>query len=80
MVEEPKWRKGYRLVSLKTGLEVLIGETVKDFRGDTMTVIDFMAPLHEPSTGRVVLKHEDGWEHAYYPSVIDTQVVQKAEA
>jgi hypothetical protein len=78
-VKEPSWRAGYKLVSKDGSRELLIGETVKDFRGGTVTIIDFMAPLHSASTGRVVLRDPDGWQHPYFPSVIDAKIVQASD-
>ena len=55
------------------GREIKRGDTVPDFRGAMHTVVDwFERPF--PSTGRVVLRDEGGWEHPYYPGVINARI------
>jgi hypothetical protein len=71
----PNWRRGFKLMTQDGSRELLIGETTTDFRGDAVTIVDYMAPLHDASTGRVVLRLPDGWEHPYFPGVINAKIV-----
>jgi hypothetical protein len=62
------------LVYEGTNRIVKIGDKVKDFRGDVLTVAGFELPRHSGSTGRVIVKERiDTGEiikSRYYPSVI----------
>lgn len=48
------------------------GDKVKDFRGETHTIQDFMRPLHSSSTGRVTTN-----KGSFYPGVINAKIVPK---
>ncbi len=63
-----------RLVYESTGKAVSIGDKVKTFRGDTVTVLAVKPPRHSGSTGRVVVRFEDeNFEQEFYPSVIGAE-------
>lgn len=64
-----------RLVA-KDGHLIKAGDKVLDFRGDEVTVIDWSAPQHAASSGRVVLRDKSGWEHPYFPGVINADIVE----
>ena len=54
-----------------TGNEVKVGDKIKTFRGDRVTIHDIEQPKHSASTGRVHVKNAAGIVSAYYPGVID---------
>jgi hypothetical protein len=64
-----------KLIDKKSGAEIIMGSKRKDFRGETVTVLDFMPPEHEGSTGRVIVKDKGGFVSEYYPSVIDAKII-----
>lgn len=59
--------KGMTLVHEASLRPVLVGERIKDFRGDVCVIAGGAAPIAPPSSGRV--HFADGRE--YYPSVVD---------
>ncbi len=59
----------------ENGYEVKIGDSVVDFRGEVVQVIDFTAPRQSSSTGRVYVKREHGTKREYFPSVIGCTIV-----
>lgn len=61
---------GTKLINDKTGLEVKVGDTVTDFRGDTET-LNAVYPL-DGANGKV--QFENGV--LYYPSVIGCTFVE----
>ena len=63
----------------KDGREVVVGETVTDFRGDTATVTGWETPRSPASTGRLYVKAEDGWTQGYYPSVFDCEWIERED-
>jgi hypothetical protein len=65
-----------KLVNEETGVELVIGQEVLDFRGDKMTLLGFTPPKHAGSTGRVTVQ-EEGKEgrREYYPSVIGAKII-----
>lgn len=40
------------------------------FRGEKVTVTDFIPPRHAASSGRVVCQYADGQEQTFFPSVV----------
>ena len=60
-----------KLVDKKTGQEVKLPFTTKDFRGDEVIVVGFTAPRHQASTGRI--HTDDGF--SYFPSVVGLKIV-----
>lgn len=63
-----------KLVHKDTGVEVEVGETVTDFRGDKAIVTGMEKPRHSASTGRVYVRPLDAeWTQGYYPSVFDLE-------
>ena len=60
-----------KLVDKKTGQEVKLPYTTKDFRGDEVIVVGFNAPKHQASTGRI--HTDDGF--SYFPSVVGLKIV-----
>ena len=60
-----------KLVDKKTGQEVKLPFTTKDFRGDEVIVVGFNAPKHQASTGRI--HTDDGF--SYFPSVVGLKIV-----
>ena len=66
--------KTHKLVSKITGEEIKVGQVVKNFRGEKMKVMGWWPGRHPGSTGRV--ETDKG---AYYPSVIDAEVVPIVE-
>jgi hypothetical protein len=60
-----------KLVDKKTGQEVKLPYTTKDFRGDEVIVVGFNAPKHQASTGRI--HTDDGM--SYFPSVVGLKIV-----
>jgi hypothetical protein len=64
-----------KLVYKNSGKAVRVGDVVKDFRGDKLTVTsvsEALAPKHSGSTGRVEVK-SDGWTQCFYPSCINAE-------
>lgn len=60
----------YVLINEETGNQVLKGDTVKDFRGDS-AIVESYTPPHKPSsTGRVITN-----EGEYFPSVYGLKIV-----
>jgi hypothetical protein len=57
----------------KDGTQLKIGSKVDTFRGEKAEVRAMYLPHHPGSTGRVVLKFEDGSEGEYFPGVINAQ-------
>jgi hypothetical protein len=66
---------GMKLIHEDTGVEVEIGETVKDFRGEPAEVTGWATPLTSASTGRVHVK-ENGHDSEYYPGVFGLKIVK----
>jgi hypothetical protein len=64
-----------KLLSKTTGIELLVGDIVHDFRNDPHVLIDARPPHKPSSSGFVTLRSMD--EHAfvaeYYASVIDAE-------
>lgn len=52
------------LVNEKTGAVIKIGDTVTTFRGEKATLINWTAPSHEGSTGRVYIKMDEPGKNA----------------
>ena len=61
------------LVDKKTHKPLVVGQKVKDFRGDNHTLLGGQAPHHSASTGRVHVESVEGWANEYYPSVVDAK-------
>jgi hypothetical protein len=64
-----------KLVNSITKEEIKVGQEVLDFRGEKCIVRGWY-PKEPPSTGRVELYYpEFNIANAYYPSVIDAEIV-----
>jgi hypothetical protein len=57
----------------KDGTQLKIGTEVNTFRGEKATVRAMYQPHHSGSTGRVLLRFEDGSEGEYFPNVINAR-------
>jgi len=68
--DEPK-KYNPKLVDAKTGEEIKLPATVKDFRGDDVEVVSFEAPRKPSSSGRIYTK--DGM--SYFPGVINAKII-----
>lgn len=64
----------HALYSRATGERIEIGTTVTDSDGEEMRVVGFTPGRRLASTGRVCVRHSDGSEREYYPSVIDAEI------
>jgi hypothetical protein len=58
------------LVNEKTHKPLVVGQKVKDFRGEVLTVVGGQAPHHSASTGRVHVESAKGWATEYFPGVV----------
>lgn len=58
------------LIDKNTATPVLLPYDALDFRGDPATIVDFAAPRHSNSSGRVYTA--DGGE--YFPSVFNLEI------
>jgi len=65
-----------KLVNKTTGVEINVGDTVKTFRGESVTVTGMTVPHTEASTGRVYVKHSSGVTSSFFPGVIDAKFVE----
>jgi len=63
-----------KLINEQTGLEVKVGDLVKDFLGHEAILIDYKI-LPAPSSGRVYLQYNRTKAFPYYPSVIGCKLV-----
>jgi hypothetical protein len=61
-----------KLVYIKTGLPVRVGDITETFRGQPVKVLGWALPLTPESTGRVTIAGEAGAAD-FYPSVIDAE-------
>lgn len=66
-----------KLINIKTGEEVHVGDTILSFRGEPVKVLGWYTKP-APSSGRVVVADDDG-EYEYYPSVFDCKIVEEEE-
>jgi hypothetical protein len=74
-------KKGWKIIDAKTHHPLKIGDPVKTFRDEPATLTDWEPPRHEASTGRAYIKmDEDGYEHGYFPSVINALIVRANDA
>jgi len=63
-------KAGWRLVEVKTGREVEVGDLLTDFRGNREDVLmDGQPPANQSSTGRVEIQGGN----SFYPSVYGLQ-------
>ena len=65
-----------RLINNRTLEEIAIGDEVTDFRGEKWILKGWYEKPF-PSTGRVILEDSTGWEHSYYPSVVNAAIVNR---
>lgn len=63
----------FKLIS-KSGEEVRKGSKVKCFRGVEHTVVDFVPPKQKGSTGKVIIRTNNGFVWEYIPSVFNLKV------
>jgi hypothetical protein len=70
-----------RLVHEDTGIEVVDGEVVTDFRGDKCIVAGREEPRSPASTGRVYVRptHGEQWTQGYYPSVFNLKWIERED-
>ena len=54
-------------------LKVEKGMTVEDFRERKVKVLGWREPLHESSTGRVIVELESGQVREFFPGVINAK-------
>lgn len=66
-----------KLIHTRTREELQIGEVVQTFKGENVTIVRMSKPHKPSSTGRVVLRFEDGYEQGYFPGVIDAEWVTR---
>jgi hypothetical protein len=59
-----------KLFDVATGRLLQVGDAVQTFRDETCTLTGMTPPRRVPSTGRVKLRFDNGWEMEYYPGVI----------
>lgn len=59
----------------RTGASLPKGIEVTTFRGEKATLVDYWTEGGR-STGRVLLRFEDGTEQAYYPAVIHARICE----
>lgn len=64
------------LIHADTGEQIHIGQEVTTFRGEKAILVDFRAPLHAASTGRVFIQRV-GFNRVeeYFPAVIGARIV-----
>jgi hypothetical protein len=69
-----------KLIHKATGIEVKIGDRVKDFRGEDMTITYFQPP-HKPSSQGLVSVQTSGFKtsHELYCSVVDTEWIDRED-
>jgi hypothetical protein len=67
-----------KLIDLKTGKEVKIGDTVTDFRGDKAELTGIYPPRHSNSSGRVTV-WDGKMTGEYFPSVFGCQIVEEQD-
>ena len=70
-----------RLIYVKTGLPVAVGDVVNDFRGDKAEVTYFAKPHKSCSEGKVSIKEPgtDSMSHECYVSVIGAEWVDRED-
>lgn len=68
----------YILLDDETDQEILLGSTVKTFRGLPCKVLSYIAPRNENSSGKVMVEFKDGTVMWYYPSVIGAKIVERS--
>jgi hypothetical protein len=66
-----------KLVNKVTGAEIKVGDKVRDFRNEEVTVTGYALPIHGGSEGQVMLKEYDGYEVVRYPSVIGARIIEE---
>lgn len=67
-----------KLVHVKTGKEVEVGDKVKDFRGDPAVVTGWTPPRKPASEGHIRVKI-NGHEMEYYAGVYDTEWINRTD-
>lgn len=72
------WMKG-RLIDMRTGRVIRVGDDVADFRGELARVTGWDSPRHPGSSGRVTVRTDDGPEREYYPSVFNLRIATDEE-
>ena len=58
---------------------VIIGDLVKTFRGEPAIILGFTKPHKPSSTGRVFVEFIGGGTGEYFPSVIDTEWIERED-
>lgn len=67
-----------KLINETTGVELVVGQEVVDFRGDKSILLGFRVPQSSNSTGRVIVQEEGGeFPREFYPSVIGAKIVME---
>ena len=70
-----------KLINTLTGEKVIIGEVVKDFRGDEAVIVGFTPPHKPSSSGRVHVRPiesraDEMSTREYYPSVFNLKFLE----
>lgn len=69
-----------KLVYEKTGLPVVVGDQIVTSLRQLKGMIVRIIPPHKPSsTGRVVVMDADGWEHEFFPGVVDAHWIDRED-
>ena len=65
----------FKLISKTTGIELLIGDVVHDFRNEPHILVDARPPHKPSSQGFVTLRTmcDKAFTHEYYAGVIDAE-------
>lgn len=69
-----------KLVYVKTGQPVKVGDKAKTFRGDEVEIEVISPPAHPGSTGRVDVVFPNGDRASFYPGVIDAGWIENGTA
>lgn len=68
-----------RLVYKKTGVEVMVGDLVRDSLGGEHLVVSFAKPHKPASSGFVTVSNADGGEREVYVGVIDAEWIERED-
>jgi hypothetical protein len=65
----------YRVTDTRTGKEVAEGDTVTDFRGDTVKFVSVTRGVEYNGTAKVLVEWPDEYRNEYYANVFELDVV-----
>lgn len=68
------YTKSHTVVA-KDGTIIAKGDRITDFRGASWVLVDWSAPRHAGSTGRVYVVGDNGSTREFYPTVFDARIV-----